>query len=294
MVLYKLSSLFVGYQSHGVTVFETTCPTSGKKFYIPVVAEGLKPKVGMIFDNLDDAHSFYSKYAKACGFAIRKSTEFNDCKGVLKLKYFVCSKEGFSRMKKIDTMVDTSKHKSLRANFSKRTGCVARIRMDFVNGKWSVYKFDEQHNHLFVDEHDMHFLPSSRQLTHLQKHYIHSMSKMNIGYVKAFNMMKTTFGGFEEVGASKVDFKNYKRDLNLFIGEYDAEMAVSNLMLKKEYLPNFSCEYFTDDDNCLKGLFWADDQAKKNYYVFGDVISFDATYRSNRFVPCLIYGVFNV
>ncbi|XP_021975544.1 protein FAR1-RELATED SEQUENCE 2-like [Helianthus annuus] len=52
------------------------------------------------------------------------------------------------------------------------------------------------------------------------------MSKLNMGPVKAFNVMKTCFGGFEDVGACKVEFKNYKRQINLFMGEYDADMVV--------------------------------------------------------------------
>ncbi|XP_021980508.1 protein FAR1-RELATED SEQUENCE 2-like [Helianthus annuus] len=42
------------------------------------------------------------------------------------------------------------------------------------------------------------------------------MSKPNLGHVKVFNVMKTCFGGFEDVGASKVEFKNYKRKINLY------------------------------------------------------------------------------
>ncbi|KAK1425249.1 hypothetical protein QVD17_20597 [Tagetes erecta] len=52
---------------------------------------------------------------------------------------------------------------------------------------------------------------------------------------------------------------------------------------KKEQLPDFSCEYFTDEENCLVGLFWSDGESKRNYQVFGDIMSFDATYRSNRY-----------
>ncbi|XP_022023459.1 protein FAR1-RELATED SEQUENCE 5-like [Helianthus annuus] len=130
---------------------------------------------------------------------------------------------------------------------------------------------------------DKHFLPTERHLTQLQKHVIHNMSKLNLGPVKAFNVMKTCFGGFEDVGASKVEFKNYKRQINLFIGEYDADMVVKHLNEKKHSQPNFSYDYITDEDNRLKGLFWCDDQAKRNYHVFGDMISFDATYRSNKY-----------
>ncbi|KAJ0479746.1 putative MULE transposase domain, FHY3/FAR1 family [Helianthus annuus] len=54
-------------------------------------------------------------------------------------------------------------------------------------------------------------------------------------------------------------------------------------MKKKHSQPNLSYDYITDEENRLKGLFWCDDQAKHNYHVFGDVISFDATYRSNKY-----------
>ncbi|KAK9050671.1 hypothetical protein SSX86_030359 [Deinandra increscens subsp. villosa] len=109
------------------------------------------------------------------------------------------------------------------------------------------------------------------------------MSRMNVGPVRAFNMMREILGGFEEVGATREDFKNYRKKHNSLIGEYDAQMAVDHLMRKKEYMPNFSCEYITDDQNCLRGLFWADELGKKNYHIFGDVMSFDATYRSNKY-----------
>ncbi|KAK1411609.1 hypothetical protein QVD17_38164 [Tagetes erecta] len=60
-------------------------------------------------------------------------------------------------------------------------------------------------------------------------------------------------------------------------------MMVGNLMKKKEHLPVFSFEYFTDEENCLVGLFWSDGESKRNYQVFSDIMSFDATYRSNRY-----------
>lgn len=59
-------------------------------------------------------------------------------------------------------------------------------------------------------------------------------------------------------------------------------MVVEMLLRKKEFNPGFTMKYFTDDTNSLAGLFWADDEAKLNYFTFGDVVSFDATFRSNK------------
>ncbi|KAI3814020.1 hypothetical protein L1987_18762 [Smallanthus sonchifolius] len=109
------------------------------------------------------------------------------------------------------------------------------------------------------------------------------MSNLNIGPVKAFNIMKTMYGGIENVGVTASDCKNFKNDINTYIGEFDADMVVRRLLRKKEFLPNFWFDYQTTDDGALKGLFWADEDSKRNYFTFGDVISFDATYRSNQY-----------
>ncbi|GJW13820.1 FAR1-related sequence 5-like protein [Tanacetum coccineum] len=44
----------------------------------------------------------------------------------------------------------------------------------------------------------------------------------------------------------------------------------------------------TDENTSLVGLFWADKTAKRNYAAFGDVVSFDATFHSNRYNMVLV------
>ncbi|XP_035834055.1 protein FAR1-RELATED SEQUENCE 8-like [Helianthus annuus] len=64
---------------------------------------------------------------------------------------------------------------------------------------------------------------------------------------------------------------------------------------KKKYLADYSFEYSVDDDKRLTGLFWADGLCKLNYMEFGDVISFDATFKTNRYkmVFVLFTGIDN-
>ncbi|KAK9062610.1 hypothetical protein SSX86_019798 [Deinandra increscens subsp. villosa] len=268
---------------HKVVGIEVTSPNSSTKHYIPDVPEKCKPYEGTLFGSLEHAFNYYQNYARLSSFSVRKSTVKYDRFGVSTQKQYLCSQEGFNKKKKVDTLNDTAKQKASRISVSKRIGCKAELCVGFEFNMWYVKKFVEEHNHPFVDEEDMHFLVSSRKLTHLHKHIINSMSRMNVGPVRAFNMMREILGGFEEVGATREDFKNYRKKHNSSIGEYDAQMAVDHLMRKKEYMPNFSCEYITDDQNCLRGLFWADELGKKNYHIFGDVMSFDATYRSNKY-----------
>ncbi|XP_022000690.1 protein FAR-RED IMPAIRED RESPONSE 1-like [Helianthus annuus] len=159
----------------------------------------------------------YVKYAKECGFSVRKWTTKTNSKGVLHIKYFWCTRAGVYKDKKVDTLDPNQKERVVRSNFSKRTDCGALLCVEFEDGFWKVYKFVEEHNHELVERPDKHFLPTERHLTQLQKHVIHNMSKLNLGPVKAFNVMKTCFGGFADVGASKVEFKNYKRYSMVFV-----------------------------------------------------------------------------
>ncbi|XP_021991072.1 protein FAR1-RELATED SEQUENCE 5-like [Helianthus annuus] len=133
----------------------------------------------MIFTSLDDCYSMYVTYAKACGFSVRKGTEKINDKGEKHIKYYMCMRAGV--------------------------------------GSWKVYKFVEEHNHDLFERPDKHFLPTERHITQLQKHVIHNMSTLNLGPVKVFNVMKTCFGGFEDMGASKFEFKNYKRYAMVFV-----------------------------------------------------------------------------
>ncbi|GJW35341.1 FAR1-related sequence 5-like protein [Tanacetum coccineum] len=262
----------------------------GVKFYKLDVPDSVKPLKGKLFNTLEDALHFYKTYAKLSGFEARKSTEYKRKYGKIKQKYFVCSREGFKPIAIMGTLVDNfekleiKKAKRKRKRPSCRCGCLARVILDITaKNKYVVCSFDEEHNYPFVDEDDISLLKSSWKLTFSKKQLLFRVSNNNIGPMKAFKMMKDLFGGFDEVGATSVDYKNFRLGINLFIGEYDAEMVVELLMNKQEYINGFLCNYFTNDDGNLSGLFWADEVAKHNYLSFGEVISFDATFRSNKY-----------
>ncbi|XP_071734227.1 protein FAR1-RELATED SEQUENCE 5-like [Rutidosis leptorrhynchoides] len=95
-------------------------------------------------------------------------------------------------------------------------------------------------------------------------------SKSNIGPMLAHHINCDISGGYDMVGPTNVDYKNFRRDLLRHIGETDAHIVIENLLRKKEL-------------------------SKMNYKEFGDIVSFDATYGTNRynmrFVP--ITGIDN-
>ncbi|KAK1414701.1 hypothetical protein QVD17_30451 [Tagetes erecta] len=256
-------------------------PISGKVSYIPSANSSNKPVVGMKFNSIEHAFKFYKDYALSNGFSIRKHTEYIGKKGVL--RYFVCSKQGFKKRRAFDSLnAENNKGKQKHRKPSSRVGCDVHVKLRLVNGKCEIYYFKEEHNHFFVHKEVVMFLPATRRVDHVKESAIQALAATNLGPVRAFNILKSLMGGYAEVGATKADFKNYKRDLNKYIGEYDADMIVQLILNKKKHLPNFTCEYTVKEDGTLGGLFWVDDVSKTNYMMFGDV-GFDATYRSNKY-----------
>lgn len=94
--------------------------------------------------------------------------------------------------------------------------------------------------------------------------------------------MKELAGSHDNVGASKQDFKNFYRDLKAFIDGSDAQMFVDNFQNKKLLWSAFFFSYDVDEEDRLCRALWADPICRKNYALFGDMVSFDTTFKTNR------------
>ncbi|KAL8140488.1 hypothetical protein V2J09_006509 [Rumex salicifolius] len=94
---------------------------------------------------------------------------------------------------------------------------------------YKIVKLEERHTHELVAEKDRQFMCSRRKLNFEHKKFIMDCEKASIGPVRSHRLFNEIVGGYSQVGAYAVVFKNY----------------------------------------------W-------NYFLFGDIISFDATYRTNR------------
>ena len=120
-----------------------------------------------------------------------------------------------------------------------------------------------------------------RQLDYFDKMLIWRLYQSNVGAVKAHVIVSALKGGIEKHGAKKVDFKNFSRDLNCYMNDTDANLLFNMLEKRAESVKGFSFYHLLEKEE-LRGLFWADPIAKRNYKEFSDVVSFDATYRTNK------------
>lgn len=229
----------------------------GSKEWIPCCPPELKPTVGMPFDSLVDGIEFYKAYARFCGFVERLATEKKDKDGHVYLKYIYCNKQGFKEDGESKAKSKPITSSSSRKRSVNRAGCQARIGLrKRSDGKFMVYLFHESHNHVFATPKSMHFLKNSRNLTLAHKKFIFDNSRLNVGPNKSFRLIKEHVGGYENVGASLVDFKNFSRDVKAYIQDVDADMFVNNFKEKATSSGRgFFFDYCVDENRHLTRVF---------------------------------------
>ena len=165
-----------------------------------------KPKLGMEFDSEQAAYDFYNEYGGRIGFSIRKEACAKDKCSILTSRTFVCCKEGFRGKDKRSDLV-----KNPRAQT--RTGCEALMGIQLVRqtGKYSVYRFSEEHNHVLVKKEYVHMMPSQRNLRASDGAFLDLTANSGVSPKASFELMSNQAGGRESLGFTKQDHKNYLR-----------------------------------------------------------------------------------
>ncbi|XP_074288794.1 protein FAR1-RELATED SEQUENCE 5-like [Silene latifolia] len=151
------------------------------------------------------------------------------------------------------------------------------------NGLLLIDRFHEGHNHELISLKDREFHKLPRNITDYHKMIIVSNSRLKIGATKTYRICKEQVNGFENIGASLNDFMNFYRDVKCFIHERDGQLFVDHFKEMTEIRIGFYFDYDVDDDGSLRRAIWADGTARDNYKIFGDAVSFDPTYSTNKY-----------
>ncbi|XP_019171064.1 PREDICTED: protein FAR1-RELATED SEQUENCE 5-like [Ipomoea nil] len=227
------------------------------KYWRPVCANSLKPLFGQQQDS------------------IRKSRD-----DVVVEKHVICNRHGFKQ--RVSSIAKTTLAR--RRRVTNRVGCKAKVVVKLKsNCLYFVHSFEERHTHSMCSIIARQFLKVNRSLDAEHQMFIASCDQANIGSVRSYRLFKEIVGERSNVGATNVDFKNFKRDLMAYILNGDAQLFIDTLFKMRELCEAFDFEYDVDEVDQLSRVFWADAVSRKNFALFGDVVSFDATYHTNRY-----------
>ncbi|XP_057811744.1 protein FAR1-RELATED SEQUENCE 5-like [Salvia miltiorrhiza] len=255
-----------------------------RQICFPTSANTLKPYVGQLHNTLDEGVKFYKAYAAACGFQCRMSTIIYAADGTIRLRYVLCNREGV--WDKVDGTLNEHGNplKKKRKTTSSRCDCMARAIFEVVDGgRYKIRRFNEGHTHSMVPAHTRHLMTGNRKVGELEQLFIISGVKANIGAMRTFRLYRELIGSYEAVGCTSDDFKNYVRDLKGHSLDSDAKMLLDALTNKQELGDGFKFICDVDEEKKMRRLIWTDETAVKNYKIYGEAVSFDATYHTNKY-----------
>ena len=235
--------------------------------------------MGMKFGTVDEAWTFWVTYGGKVGFGSRKrylnpskfDRTITSCR-------FVCRKEGHRGKDKRDKHI-----KEPRAEI--RTGCLARMGLTINReaGNYEVTDLVLEHNHIMQLQETCHFLPSQRKISEIQAFEIEIADDSGIGPKAAYECASRRVGGPSVLGYIRRDHKNHlrtKRQRELMYGE--AGSMLKYFQDKVAQNPSFQYAIQLDNEEQITNIFWADARMIIDYAHFGDVVSFDTTFGTNK------------
>ncbi|KAK2398947.1 protein FAR-RED IMPAIRED RESPONSE [Trifolium repens] len=234
-----------------------------------------EPYLGMEFESQEDAYSFYACYAKRVGFGVctKSSRRSKLSKQFIDVKY-ACTRHGKKR---------ESTAQNPRPCLKVECEAGLHIKRNY-EGKWVIHGFIKDHNHDLFPTY-AHYFPSHRKINESQKQCIETLQHVGVRANKIFATLAKQHGGYEKVGCLEKDIRNHlDKDRRLNLESGDANAMLECFMLMQEENPRFFYAIdLDDDDGRLKNVFWVDANGRDDYQEFGDVISFDTTYITNKY-----------
>ncbi|XP_024964557.1 protein FAR1-RELATED SEQUENCE 5-like, partial [Cynara cardunculus var. scolymus] len=252
--------------------------SEGIQFFIPKVDDALKPNMKSQYATINEVEKMYMAYADNAGFDVRMHVKKTNKHGEIQTRWFVCSREGNPKKKEFDSLYMQPGERRYRNTNIKRCGCNACIKIHLTKDRacYEIYEFVEAHNHALFNINDRRFSRKNRQMKYTYFKTVLNSSSYKVGARRAHRIQTALNGGFEHTRISEIDFKNFKRDAVACVANKDATMLINKPSNRRDELSR---------------IFWADEVARINYKEFGDVISFDGTFRTNKhamiFVPFL-------
>lgn len=237
----------------------------------------LEPYEGMEFDSEQASRIFYNSYARRVGFSTRVSVYQRSRRdGSIICRQIVCSREGFRR--------DGGENRSKRQRTITRVGCKAQMTVKKQSsGRWAVSKLVKEHNHELVPPDKVHCLRSHRHVSGPARSLIDTLQAAGMGPSGVMSVLIKESGGINNVGFTKVDCQNYMSSSRQRTLGSGGQLVFDYLKRMQDEDPGFFCAVQGDFENSTGNIFWADSNSRMNYNYFGDAVTFDTTYRTNRY-----------
>ncbi|XP_044980079.1 protein FAR1-RELATED SEQUENCE 9-like [Hordeum vulgare subsp. vulgare] len=245
----------------------------GKCFYpsFEELENSRPPEVGMRFPTLEDAERFYSTHAMLTGFAVRRGSNYRRMKFDLE-----CNRSG-----KLKPTQDLKRKRRCNALGSR---CQAKVIVKLHNEQWEFIGVKHEHNHPLCPSPSLaSFFLNHKYLSSEEKLFLRVLQQSRVNPRKAMNIFRRMRSNFRKASSSNEKDTSNSKCVDQWRKENsDVETALKRFKELELRNLGFSYTMQKDEDNIVRSLFWTDARSKVDYEIFGDFISFDTTYSTNR------------
>jgi hypothetical protein len=231
-----------------------------------------QPKKGMTFSSMEELKSYYRRFGKKRGFGVIQKKAYKDKISKKEVRVtLACARQGKPAPK-------TSK-----PNPTTKTDCKAKLNAKLVETKWCVTSVITDHNHDLSPSKARYF-KCNRRLTPSVRRKIIVNDTSGIRLSQSFNSLAVEAGGYENLPFIEKDCRNFiYKERHLRLGQGGAK-ALHDYFTKMQAMSDgFYSVMDLDDESRVRNVFWADARSRASYESFGDVITFDTTYLTNRY-----------
>ena len=253
------------------------------------------PQLGMQFENKEQAQHFFNFYAWLAGFQtvvahVARTTSKKRNNEITKLT-IKCHRYGKAPKKKtteeqegeVDKDIGKMKGKKRKTNIAEKTDCQCVMVIKEDANIWKIIRLDLDHNHeLYPGQSNQQF-SGHKYMTDMEKSLIRTLNDNNIATRQMISIISYLRGGPTALPVKKKDISNFRTKINREIKGTDMTKVLDNFRKKKSEDPTFFYKFELDDENRMKNIFWRDGSSLKYYADFGDCVSFDTTYMTNRY-----------
>ncbi|KAH6808549.1 hypothetical protein C2S51_000305 [Perilla frutescens var. frutescens] len=219
--------------------------------------------IGIQRETFDEMYELYCKHAREVGFGVRK------------------------RVKKKGKISESSNEDeiSFRQNNITRTDCKAFLRVKRNDeGMLEVIDHNEEHNHELSRKKWSHMHRSHRKITEDKAVVIGDMIFSGLGPTNSYRYMSKEAGGDHLVGHTLKDHMNFVNRMRMSVIEAgDAQTLIDRLCQEGVEDGDFFYRFKLNGDGRLSDVFWRDSMMCEDFLLYGDVVVFDTTYRTNKY-----------
>ncbi|XP_044418290.1 protein FAR1-RELATED SEQUENCE 5 isoform X1 [Triticum aestivum] len=230
----------------------------------------IRPELGLTFDSLGEAYDFYNLYSWEIGFGIRYGNSRINAERSKSMQEIVCGCSG-------KPAAENSR--------SCRCECPALVRLlRASDNSWYITEHREGHNHsmsLALGE-KVHW-PSHKHIDVYTKDLIKQLRENNVNLGKVYNIIGSFFGSVDKVPFTKRTLRNICGNINREQADDDVRKTLEVFADIVAGDPGFTYRVLADSNSRVKNLMWTDGRSRMQYQFFGDVITFDTTYRTNLY-----------